>query len=253
MAKSQPAGKSKPMPEYRVRESFRAKNVSLRITTQHGLEVVIPQGFDRGRIPAIVSKKQSWIEKTLHRLEQQRAQLAAKPKQTLPTQLDLRAIGETWKLEYEERPGDRVGLIEKSKGVLLIYGRIDHPPTCRAVLQKWLAHMAKKHLTPWLRSVSWEVDLPYKTASVRGQKTLWASCSHRKTISLNYKLLFLSPALVRYVLIHELSHTIHLNHSPQFWALVGQKEPNYKKLDTELRKAVHCVPDWLESPGIEIE
>jgi predicted metal-dependent hydrolase len=250
---TQPAGKGKALPQYSVRESIKAKNVSLRITLQRGLEVVIPQGFDQGRIPGIVSKKQNWIEKTLHRLEQQRQQLDVTTDRTLPTQIELRAIAETWQIEYDQRPSDRVALIEKSSNVLLIYGRVDNFTACKGVLEKWLAHKAMKHLVPWLRSVSWEIDLPYTTTSVRGQKTLWASCSHRKTISLNYKLLFLTAPLVRYVLIHELSHTIHLNHSAHFWGLVGQKEPNYKQLDAELRKAVHYVPGWLESPSMEME
>jgi predicted metal-dependent hydrolase len=250
---TQPAGKGKALPQYSVRESMKAKNVSLRITLQQGLEVVIPKGFDQGRIPGIVSKKQNWIEKTLDRLEQQRQQFDITTDHTLPTQLDLRAITETWQIEYEQRSSDRVALIEKSPDVLLLYGRVDNHAACKAVLEKWLAHKAVKHIVPWLRSVSWEVELPFKTASVRGQKTLWASCSHRKTISLNYKLLFLTAPLVRYVLIHELSHTIHLNHSAQFWGLVGQKEPNYKQLDAELRKAMHYVPGWLESTDMAME
>ena len=250
---TQPAGKGKALPQYSVRESIKAKNVSLRITLQQGLEVVIPKGFDQERIPGIVSKKQSWIEKTLDRLEQQRQQLDVTDDYTLPTQLDLRAIGETWKIEYEQRPSDQVALMEKSSHVLLLYGQVDSFVACKSVLEKWLAHKAVKHIVPWLRSVSWEIELPFKTASVRGQKTLWASCSHRKTISLNYKLLFLAAPLVRYVLIHELSHTIHLNHSAQFWGLVGQKEPNYKQLDAELRQAMHYVPGWLESTDMAME
>jgi predicted metal-dependent hydrolase len=250
---TQSAGKGKALPPYSVRESSKAKNVSLRITLQQGLEVVIPKGFDQRRIPGLVSKKQSWIEKTFDRLEKQREQLDVTADQTLPERLTLKAIGEIWQVKYEQQPGDRVALIEQSSRVLLLYGRVDNFTACKSVLSKWLAHKATKHLVPWLRSVSWEINLPFKSASVRGQKTLWASCSYRKTISLNYKLLFLSPALVRYVLIHELAHTIHLNHSADFWALVGEKEPNYKPLDRKLRTAMHDVPNWLEAADLVME
>jgi len=51
---------------------------------------------------------------------------------------------------------------------------------------------------------------------------------------------------VRYVFIHELCHTIHMNHSPKFWALVAEKEPNYQQIDRELRKAWRYVPAWAE-------
>jgi predicted metal-dependent hydrolase len=46
--------------------------------------------------------------------------------------------------------------------------------------------------------------------------------------------------------VHELCHTIHLNHSAQFWALVREKDPNYKAIDQELRRSSHYVPNWLE-------
>jgi predicted metal-dependent hydrolase len=87
----------------------------------------------------------------------------------------------------------------------------------------------------------------FATASIRGQKTRWGSCSSRQTISVNCKLLFLPSELVRYVLIHELCHTVHLNHSAAFWALVAQKEPDYQQLDAGLRDARYHVPLWLEA------
>jgi hypothetical protein len=101
-------------------------------------------------------------------------------------------------------------------------------------------------LIPWLRQTSQEIKLPFNRAAVRGQKTLWASCSSKSNISLNFKLLFLPPHLVRYVFIHELCHTIHLNHSRKFWALVAEKEPNYRQYDAELNKAWVYIPEWLE-------
>jgi len=94
--------------------------------------------------------------------------------------------------------------------------------------------------------VSQEVNLPFKNVSIRGQKTRWGSCSSDQSISLNCKLLFLPSPVVRYVLIHELCHTVHMNHSAAFWALVGCFEPNYRQLDRNLRDARCDVPLWME-------
>ena len=77
------------------------------------------------------------------------------------------------------------------------------------------------------------------------QKTRWASCSRHKTISLNLKLLFFQPALVRYVFIHELCHTVHMNHSRKYWRLLLAKEPNCMALDKQLRTAWRLVPAWV--------
>ena len=65
------------------------------------------------------------------------------------------------------------------------------------------------------------------------------------TISLNLCLLFVDPALLRYLMIHELCHGRHMNHSKRFWAMVGRFEANYRKLDKRLGDAWQDVPAWL--------
>jgi hypothetical protein len=114
-------------------------------------------------------------------------------------------------------------------------------------LRKWLAHQAHRELAPWLRQLSISLGLPFHNISVRGQKTCWASCSSGKNISLNFKLLFLPRPLVHYVLVHELCHTIHMNHSKDFWALVEQKQPDYAWRRAAIKKAWRYVPRWVET------
>ena len=101
-------------------------------------------------------------------------------------------------------------------------------------------------LPPWLEQTGTELGLRYHRCTIRGQKTRWGSCSSRKTISLNYKLLFLPPHLVRYLFVHELCHTRHLNHSARFWGLVQEKEPLYESLEADLTDGSRYVPLWAE-------
>ena len=234
------------IPRYRVRESLKAKHVSLKMSVQGGLEVIVPQGFDHSRIPEILHTKQSWIERTIERLEEQRQQLALEYSHALPDQLQLRAINQVWHVEYQPTQSSRLTLTEKDKSRIILRGNTRQEDACKSLLQQWLTHKAYQRLVPWLWSVSQELELPFNKASIRGQKTLWASCSQQRNISLNFKLLFLPSELVRYVFVHELCHTIHLNHSAQFWALVQEKDPNYHPLDQELRRSSHFVPGWLE-------
>ncbi|NIN12121.1 MAG: DUF45 domain-containing protein [Gemmatimonadales bacterium] len=84
---------------------------------------------------------------------------------------------------------------------------------------------------------------------VRAQRTRWGSCSRRSTISLNKKLLFLPAPLVEYVMVHELCHTVHFNHSPEFWDLVRERTPEYQALEAELRTAWRYVPAWVGRNG----
>ncbi len=234
------------LPSYTIRESGRAKHVSLKISPAGKLEVVIPPGFDRDRVPDIVKKKQNWIERVTQKIKTQQSLEALESCNGLPEKIALAAIAEAWQVDYQHTPMPGVRLVEQAKFGLAVYGQIDHPSSCRRVLQQWLAYKARLHLLPWLHSVSQEIGLPYQSASIRQQKTLWGSCSGKKTISLNSKLLFLPSPLVRYVFVHELCHTIHMNHSATFWKLVHRHEPGYESLDRQLNDARSWVPLWLE-------
>jgi predicted metal-dependent hydrolase len=232
--------------EYSVRESRRAKHVGLRITPRDGLVVVVPWGYDRSKIPAVIEQKRPWIEKHLARVEEARKKLQAEEKKPLPDNIVLAAISEEWSVEYRFIPAYWGRLEEVNEQGLIVYGDIYNKVICRQLLHRWLRHKAKMHLPPWLRAVSEEICLPFRKVTVRDQRTKWASCSSRKNINLNQKLLFLPPELARHVLIHELCHTVHPSHSSAFWSLVSEKESEYGELNAALRSAWRYVPGWAE-------
>jgi hypothetical protein len=105
---------------------------------------------------------------------------------------------------------------------------------------------ARAHFEEYLPKICQHTGFSYKRIQIRGQTSRWGSCSSRGTLSLNYKLMFLEPELVRYLVIHELSHTRHLDHSARFWKLVGHFEPKYAELDQELGESWRDVPAWVE-------
>ncbi|XHX78280.1 MAG: M48 family metallopeptidase [Stenomitos frigidus ULC029] len=235
------------LPSYTVRESPKAKHLSLKVSVAGSLEVVVPKGYDRTTIPAILQRKQRWIDRVTQQIETRHALSGSELSDNLPEHLCLRAIAQTWQVDYSPTALPGVRAVEQADLRLTLFGQVTDQMACKSALRSWVIGKAQKHLLPWLRTISQELELPFATASVRGQKTRWGSCSSRQTISVNCKLLFLPNELVRYVLIHELCHTVHLNHSTAFWALVAQKEPNYRQLDAALRDARYHVPLWMEA------
>ena len=134
---------------------------------------------------------------------------------------------------------------ETSPTTLVIHGTTDDADACQTVLKGWLTHKAEEHLIPWRKRVSDESGLGYSAVSIGQQQTRWGRCSSRRLISPNARLLFLPPELVTYVLVHELCHTKHLNHSPRFWRLVESYLPDYRRLDRQLRNGSRWMPGWL--------
>lgn len=78
-------------------------------------------------------------------------------------------------------------------------------------------------------------NLSYKKITIRNQKSRWGSCSHNGNMSFNYKIIFLEPELQNYIIVHELCHLKELNHSKNFWNLVGEMVPEYRKIRGKLR------------------
>lgn len=101
---------------------------------------------------------------------------------------------------------------------------IKHKEKARRLVQKRLSNFSKIY------------DLSYNKVSIRNQKTCWGSCTGKRNLNFNYKILFLSKELRDYIIVHELCHLKEMNHSVRFWNLVAQEVPNHRDLRAKLRK-----------------
>ncbi len=95
----------------------------------------------------------------------------------------------------------------------------------------------------------------YTSITIRDQKSRWGSCSSRGTLSFNYRLIFAPPKVLEYVVVHELCHLTHMNHSKDFWNMVAQIMPEYKIYKTWLREhgqELNLIT-YLEKQGIPVK
>ena len=79
-------------------------------------------------------------------------------------------------------------------------------------------------------------DFSFNKIFIKNQKTRWGSCSYKKNININYKIIFLPEEQQDYIIIHEICHLKEFNHSKKFWSLVKKALPNYEQIKKELRK-----------------
>lgn len=228
-------------PEYRWRRSTRAKQLQVRITPWQGIEVVIPTHTSKERVRAFLARQRQWIRSTWSEMQ---AQLTDAD-QELPRELDLQALGEHWQVHYRHGTATGVRIGTAGRSLIVQHAGADDS-RCRAALRRWLTRRARVYLEPQALRLGALMQAGYRRLQIRGQTSRWGSCSSNGTLSLNYKLLFLEPRLVRYLLVHELGHARVLSHSPRFWKLVARYEPRWRELDRELGEAWRDVPAWVE-------
>jgi predicted metal-dependent hydrolase len=158
----------------------------------------------------------------------------------VPRSVEFQMTGERFDIQWQcaAQPSLRQGF-----GCVRLTAPTDRD--ARKLLRAWLKRSAAERLTPRLLQLAGTLAFPVTRVSIRCQRTRWGSCSTRGTVSLNCSLLFQRAEVVRYLCVHELAHTKHMNHSRKFWHLVEQLEPDYRSLDRELLAGWRTVPEWV--------
>jgi hypothetical protein len=223
---------------YALRVSSRARRVQLRVRPYVGLEVVVPKRFPRNQIGRILQQHQSWIIAQLNK----HASSMTPPDP--PDTIDLALTGERYPIEYCRAPRTN---IRQESGQLRLMTPDSNPSLdeVTGLLRGWVRQRAREWLPTRLTQLADEFGFEYKRTTIRSQKSRWGSCSSKGTISLNDQLLFLPPDTVDYLLIHELCHTRHMNHSAAFWRLVERCMPGYQIHDQLINRAKEKVPQWF--------
>lgn len=228
-------------PDLCIRESKRARRLSIKVYPRGRVEVVVPRRTKADVVRAFVDEHREWIESSRRSFE---AVMPPEPFM-LPNRIELPAVGQRFRVRYERLSGADSVAYRCAGSTVVLRGRTSDDQLCVAALKRWLASVARKEFAPRLQALSKLTDNPYKRMQIRGQKTCWGSHSATGTISINYCLLFLEAALLRYLMIHELCHSRHMNHSRRFWRRVGHFEPDYRKLDKALGESWKSVPVWV--------
>lgn len=223
-----------------IRESRRARRLTVRVFHSGRVEVVVPARTSRTAIERFIERHRSWIEK-----KRAEARQNALPAEAFPPQsIELSAAGESWRLHVAAGRG-RAKIQPIAPGLLRLSGDVSNTRAVQHALQTWLIRRAAEVFAPILERTAREMDLPYRRLAVRRQRTRWGSCSIRGTISLNCCLLFQRPEVLQYLLVHELAHVRHMNHSARFWDLVARYCPDCRRLDRELLDGWRRVPSWV--------
>lgn len=109
------------------------------------------------------------------------------------------------------------------------------------VQEKWLKSVARKYILSRIETLSEALLLPYNKLYIRSQKRKWGNCSSEKNISINWRLIKAPEFVIDYIIIHELCHTVIMNHTVRFQTLLHSHCPDCEAAQKWLDKYGNCL------------
>jgi hypothetical protein len=111
----------------------------------------------------------------------------------------------------------------------------------KQIFEKWYKLVAKSYLGNRTEELSEQTGLKISTVKINSAKRRWGSCSGKKTINYTWRLILTPEFVIDYIIIHELAHTVEMNHSPNFWNIVSKHCPDYRKAEKWLKNNSNSV------------
>jgi hypothetical protein len=232
------------LPLITVRESERAARATFHAAPS-GVELVLPRRFNARLVPALLAEHRDWIERSVRRLRRHSSGAAATDKLALPGSIALHAKRERWLVAYRHCPS-RKRVWRAGPRLLTVACDLRQLSRPLDMLRRWVRREADAHLKARTGELAERHGFNYVAVAVRNQKTLWGSCTGAGRVHLNYKLIFLPPDVVDHVILHELCHTRHLNHSDDFRRLLEGLSPRAVEMEAALKLAWRDLPAWIE-------
>lgn len=119
---------------------------------------------------------------------------------------------------------------------IAVFSKLPQPniKTQKGDYQKY-KEQARSFVLEKIKKVNTHYNFSFGRVAIRNQKTRWGSCSNKKNLNFNYKIVFLPEKIAEYIVIHELCHLREMNHGIKFWKLVEQTTPDYRKIQKQLQ------------------
>ena len=232
---------------YLLRRSAR-RSIGFSVSAQ-GLDVTAPRWVGMAEIEAALQTKAGWIVRKLQEAGQ-RQQLKNEARIHWQEGGLLDYLGVPMRLcltggasnPVRTRQTYREQHVDGAQCLHLPLAPDAPPIQVRAAVQAWILREARTHFTARMLHYAPQMGVRWNALRLSSANTRWGSATSAGVIRLNWRLMQHAPQIIDYVVVHELAHLHHMDHSPQFWAVVEQMLPDWKQLRRTLRD--RPLPGW---------
>ncbi len=213
------------------------KNISIIVEQEKGVRIIAPTQVDKEQIEEIISRKASWIL----RKQREIAEICpTSPSKEFLSGEKLPYLGRQYRLkvfrdaqikevEFQFHQGKFVAKVPED------FTSLKQVNTLRELFLNWCLLHGKQKMKERLHFYSDRLGLKYRSFSCKERKTKWGSCSVNGDIVIHPNIIFAPLSIIDYLLVHELAHLKHFNHTKDFWNYVQLILPDYKNRKEWLR------------------
>ncbi|WP_435187960.1 M48 family metallopeptidase [Pseudothioglobus sp. nBUS_23] len=205
---------------------IRSKRKTLSLTINENAELIIraPKRLSIEKIQDFINEKENWINRKKRLIENQIKDVTSNHNKLL-------YLGTLFPINVEQNASKELFFT----GEEFIANSIE-PDSLSLSIKKWYKNKFKEIALPRVAYFANKHNLMVNQVRIKNQKTMWGSCSSKNNINLNYLLLMAPMGVIDYVIVHELVHTIHRNHSTDFWDSVESIMPEFQEHKRWLKK-----------------
>lgn len=223
---------------YEERRSVNYRRITLSILDDR-VRISAPKNVPKKQLKELLSAKEEWILK--HWLESREKQDRSRRQYIDGEQFPYRGQVLKLCLRRHMHQSMSVSLEGQELAVFLPHDLADYQ--CLANIQDsikaWYKVQARRVLKNKLDEQAKRMEVAYHDFRLKDQKTRWGSCSSRGNLNLNWRIIFAPEEVIDYLIIHELAHLTHPNHSVRFWKRVSEFMPEYTRWKKWLRDHGH--------------
>jgi predicted metal-dependent hydrolase len=217
------------------------RRLSVSIHINGRARVIVARSTRNSEISDFLRENSSWVRRRFDEIEKQRS--LHPPKKFINGE-KLLFLGEEHELVVLNSPMNRPRIVRRDQCLVCFLPKNHTPELVRRTLLKFYEREARQLFKDRIDILSQKMGLYPTSLSFRSQKSRWGSCSSKGRISLNWRLLAAPSDVIDYVLIHELGHLRHADHSKNFWNLVKAHAPHFNDQKRWLRQN-HFELDFL--------
>ncbi len=210
--------------------SSRRKTAAIKIK-KGKVFVIVPECLTMAAIESLVDKKHRWIKE---KLAIQNEIMDIKPKEFISGE-SFSYLGKNHPLKIESGLYPVIKLHQDELVVSVRDKTVDNSQAIKQLLFKWYKQQAESELRDKTERYSSIIGVNPSSVTIKPFKSRWGSCSIAGGIQYNWKIIIAPDRIVNYVVIHELCHILHHNHSPAFWKEVEKYCHDYRDCSAWLK------------------